>query len=157
MNVESVMTRHVWTCSADDSLNTVAQLMWENDCGAIVVVDSAGKAVGMVTDRDVCMASYTQGQPLTNMRVISAFSHGLVSVREGDNLAVLEALMQKHRVRRVPVLNAEGKPVGIVTMNDLARNAQRGGTRKNGLTPESIVRTLAAVCQPGTVEAQAAE
>ncbi len=157
MNVGEMMTRQVRTCGPNDSLNTVAQLMWENDCGCIPVVDGEGKAVAMITDRDICMAAYTQGQPLMNILVASAASHSIVTVIENESLGAAEALMQKHQIRRIPVVDANGKPVGLVSMNDLVRHAQRGGHRQNGLSPDSIVRTLAAVCQPSATQAHAAE
>ena len=132
--------------------------MWEHDCGCIPVVDADGKVIGMITDRDICMASYTQGQPLTNMSVASAASHTIVTVRENERLDAAEALMQKHRIRRIPVVDANAKPVGIMSMNDLARHAQTKGPRhQDGLSAESIIRTLAAVCQPNATLTHAAE
>ena len=158
MNVGEMMTRGVQTCSPNDSLNRVAQLMWEHDCGCIPVVDADGKAIGMITDRDICMAGYTQGQPLMNMTVASAASHNIVAVRENENLDAAEALMQKHQIRRIPVVDANAKPIGIVSMNDLVRRARhKGGHLQDGLSPESIVRTLAAVCKPSATQAHAAE
>ncbi len=157
MNVSEMMTRGVRTCCPDDSLNSVAQLMWKNDCGCVPVVDAEGKAIGMITDRDICMAAYTQGQPLGNMRVASAASRVIMTMRENESLDAAEALMQQHKIRRIPVVDADGKPVGIVSMNDLARHAHRGGHHHDGLSPESIVRTLAAVCQPSATRAHAAE
>ncbi len=157
MNVGEMMTHQVRTCSPSDSLNYVAQLMWENDCGCMPVVDREGKTVGMITDRDICMAAYTQGQPLTNILVASAASHGIVTVRQHESLDATETLMQKHQIRRIPVVDESGRPVGIVSMNDLARHAHRGGQRHNGLSADSIVRTLAAVCQPTATHAHTPE
>ena len=61
MKVGDLMTKDVKACSQHDSLNRAAQLMWENDCGSVPVVDSDSKVVGMLTDRDICMAAYTKG------------------------------------------------------------------------------------------------
>jgi CBS domain-containing protein len=60
--------------------------MWEHDFACIPVVDADGKAIGMITDRDICMACYTLGQPLANMTVASAASHKIVTVRESETL-----------------------------------------------------------------------
>jgi CBS domain-containing protein len=131
--------------------------MWERDCGSVPVVDAEGKPIAMITDRDICMAAYTQGQPLANIPVSSAASHALVAVREDDSLDVAEALMQKNKIRRIPVINKSGRLAGILSMNDLARQAQtKGFPRGDSLSPESIVQTLAAVSQP-TAQAAAAE
>jgi CBS-domain-containing membrane protein len=66
-----------------------------------------------------------------------------------DPVDMVEALMQRVRVRRVPVLDKEGRLMGIVSMNDLARHAHRSiGRKADGLGGDSIVQTLAAVCEP---------
>ncbi|HVS11206.1 MAG TPA: CBS domain-containing protein, partial [Planctomycetota bacterium] len=69
MKVEQLMTRDVKACAPQDSLSRAAQLLWESDIGALPVVDSEGRVVGMVTDRDVCMAAYFKGRPLAEIRV----------------------------------------------------------------------------------------
>ena len=152
MNVGQVMTRGAYTCTSRDALSRAAQLMWENDCGCIPVVDDQGRAVGMVTDRDICMAAYTQGVPLTQIPVSTAASFDLVAVVERDGIDTAESLMQTHQVRRIPVTDDHGRPVGILSMNDLARRAA-GGERSGGLAAESILRTLAAVSIPGGLAA----
>jgi len=149
MNVGELMTRGVKTCALGDSLNRAAQLLWDNDCGCIPVVDPEGKAIAMITDRDICMAAYTQGQALGNMLVSSAASREIVTVGEAESLDVAEALMQEHQIRRLPVVDAVGKPIGLVSMNDLARRANSEGFKHHDdLSAEGIVKTLAAVCEP---------
>lgn len=158
MNVGQIMTREVRTCGLHDSLNAAAQLMWETDCGCIPVVDREGKAIAMITDRDICMAAYTQGQSLRSMLVSSAASHGVVTLRKDDGVDDAEALMQKNKICRVPVVDANGKPIGIVSMNDLARRAHMTEHHwKNGLSAASILRTLSAVLRPSATHDQAAE
>ena len=157
MNVGEVMTREVRTCCPNDSLNTAAQLMWETDCGAIPVVDADGRAVAVITDRDVCMAAYTQGEPLWNMFVSSAASHGVVTCLATDTLETVEARMQKHQIRRIPVIDPNGKPIGIVTMNDLARRAHPGHRGSHGLRADAILKTMAAICTPTAGKRHAAE
>lgn len=149
MKIGELMTPRVLTCCASDSLNEAARIMWEHDCGCVTVVDAGGKAIGMITDRDVCMAAYTQGLPLAQIPVSTAASHGVFAAQMGDDLSVAEAVMREHQVRRVPVVDREGKPIGIVTVNDLALNAGRG--KPNSLSSDMVVHTLAAICrhQPG--------
>lgn len=143
MKVEEVMTREVRTCTPGDSLSRAAQIMWEAECGCVPVVDAAGNPIAMITDRDVCMAAYTRGQPLWAMPVSSAASRRLVSVRQGEGLAIAEQLMREYQIRRLPVVDAGGKLVGILAMNDLARRARAGGSKD--ISSEGIVKTLAAV------------
>lgn len=74
MNVQDVMTRSVTTCLAQDCLYSVARLLWERDCGSLPIVDRDGRPIAMITDRDVCMAAYTTGKPLHELRVATAMS-----------------------------------------------------------------------------------
>jgi CBS domain-containing protein len=149
MNVSELMTKAVQSCDTHDNLQRAAQIMWENDCGIVPVLDSEGRVVGMVTDRDVCMAAYTQGLTLAQIPVTSAMADQVHGVHEADGIEAAQALMQRARVRRVPVLNGDGRLKGILSMNDLARYVQHSTSRKaNGLSSGSIAQTLAAVCEP---------
>jgi CBS domain-containing protein len=150
MNVSNMMTNAVSTCRPDDNLQRAAQIMWEDDCGIVPVVGGDGRVVGMITDRDICMAAYTQGQALWQIPVSSAMATVVHSVRAQDPLATAEALMRRVRVRRLPVVDGDGKLRGILSMNDLARHhGQRSWGRKaDGLSSDSIVETLAAICEP---------
>ena len=157
MRVEDVMTHGAYTCHLADPLNRAAQLMWDHDCGSVPVIDDAGKVVAMVTDRDVCMAAYTRGLPLTEMPVSSAASEALFAVRETDSVATAEGIMRKHKVRRLPVVDAAGRPIGLVSMNDLARQTFKIPHRHDGLNPDVVLRTLAAICEPSVAHPIAAE
>jgi CBS domain-containing protein len=148
MRVEDVMTRGAHVCHAGDSLNSAAQSMWEEDCGCLPVVDGDGKVIAMITDRDICMAAYTQGRALSEMLVGSAASQGAFTMRETDSVGAAEAIMRKHRVRRLPVVDAAGRPIGMLSMNDLARHAFKTPHRADGLNPDFVVRTLASICEP---------
>jgi CBS domain-containing protein len=122
--VRDVMTRDVATCSVSDNLNRAAQLMWESDCGALPIVDEQGALVGMLTDRDICMAAYTRGRPLSEIPVTSAMSTTVYSCRATDTLRSLMDAMATHQIRRLPVLSDEGELVGIVSLADVARLTQ---------------------------------
>jgi len=148
MNASQLMTKAVRSCSPDDTLQRAAQLMWEGDCGAVPVVDAEDRVVGMITDRDVTMAAYTQGRALCEIPVASAMANQVHGVRENDSIDLVETLMRRARVRRVPVLDGGGRLQGIISMNDLARHAMRSGRKADGLRPESIVQTLAAISEP---------
>lgn len=149
MNVSDLMTKTVKTCAAEDNLQRAAQIMWETDCGAVPVVDAAGQLIGMVTDRDLCMAAYIQGAPLWEIPVSTAMARTVYSVSERDSVDAVEALMRRAQVRRVPVLDGDARLTGIVSMNDLARHALRSSSRTaDGLSSNHVVQTLAAICEP---------
>jgi CBS domain-containing protein len=145
--VQDAMTRNVATCHPSDSLNRAAQLMWEHDCGAVPVVDHGGKLVGMLTDRDICMAAYTRGRALGELSVSSAMSTLLHSCRPTDSLRSLMDAMATHQVRRVPVVTDEGQLLGIVSLADVARLAQAPSVVSNE-TRIWVPGTLAGISEP---------
>jgi CBS domain-containing protein len=145
MRIKEIMTHPVVTCPADSTLDHAARLMWEFDCGIIPVVNDQGRLAGVVTDRDICMAAYTQGRLLSAIPVSTVMATAVVAVHTEDTVETAEASMRENQVRRLPVLDAEDRPVGLVSMNDLARLASRA--RRSAVDRE-LVRTLAAVCQP---------
>lgn len=147
MNVGDIMTRAVRRCGLEESMDRAARLMWEGDCGVLPVVDEGGRVVGVLTDRDICMAAYTSGRPLTQIPVSVAASRKVVSVRESDSVDRAEELMREHRVRRLPVLDRDGRLAGVVSLNDLAREL-RGGRKHDALSADGIAKTLAAICAP---------
>jgi CBS domain-containing protein len=122
-SVRSVMTSQVRSCGPDDSLAEVAQSMWNGDCGAIPVVAEA-KLLGMITDRDVCMATFTQGEAPAKLRVKGAMSKVAFSCAPDDSIEAVLETMASQRVRRVPVVTADAKLVGIVTIADIVRWAK---------------------------------
>ncbi len=147
MNVGELMAKDVKTCRETDDLASAAQIMWENDCGCVPVVDSEGQLWGIITDRDICMAAYTQGVPLHEIPISSAASREVHSTFENDTLDAAERTMRKYQVRRLPVTDGEGRLRGLLSLNDLARHAHRG-RKSDGLSESSVAQTLAAIAQP---------
>lgn len=146
MKIREMMSTPAVTCRVSDCLNTAAQRMWENDCGAVPVTDDEGKLVGIVTDRDICMAAYTRGATLHSIAVSDAMASNVFSCQADDSLDAVEQLMSAHQIRRVPVVDRDNHPIGIVSLNDIARSAA-SSRKKNGLDRE-LVQTLAAIGQP---------
>jgi CBS domain-containing protein len=149
MKVSELMTKQVKSCLADEDLNRAAQIMWENDCGVLPVVDVTQRVVGMITDRDVCMAAYTRGGPLVSLRVGDAMAKQVISCSLEDSLEAAMSAMRKARVRRLPVVDPLGKLSGILSLNDLAREAarQRKSSGRQHM-PVDVAETLGAVCEP---------
>jgi CBS domain-containing protein len=148
MKVEEIMSTRVETVRMSDSLERAAQLMWEADCGVLPVIDDETHVVGLITDRDICMASYTQGKPLWQMMVSSACSRKVYACRLNDSLQIVENLMRVAQVRRLPVVDESGLLWGMVSLGDLAQHVHRGGGAPDGLSYASVALTLAAISQP---------
>jgi CBS domain-containing protein len=145
MQVKDVMSHSLVTAPVNSTADEVARLMWEFDCGIVPILDDAGRVAGVVTDRDICMAAYSQGRPLAQIAVTSAMAKEIVACHGTDAIETAEQLMRTNQIRRLPVLDAENRLLGLVSMNDLARLAAQA--KKSGIDRE-LVQTLAAVCQP---------
>lgn len=145
MRIKEIMSHPVVTCPTDSTLDHAARLMWEYDCGVIPVVNDEGRLAGVITDRDICMAAYTQGRALNTIAVTAAMAANVVAVHADDAIEQAEELMRDRQIRRLPVLDEDGRPAGLVSMNDLARLAARA---RKSVVDRELVQTLAAVCQP---------
>jgi CBS domain-containing protein len=149
MNVSELMTSPVRTCTSEDNLQRAAQLMWECDCGAVPVVDGEGRIVSMITDRDVCMAAYTRGEALWQIPVSAAMAKQVFRVNASERVEVAIGVMRTAHVHRVPVVDGDGRVVGILSMNNLARHVQGlPGGKTNGVSTATITQTLAAIGEP---------
>jgi CBS domain-containing protein len=155
MKAEELMTQDVCTCSADDSLERAAHIMWTSDVGCLVVTNGEQEPIGMITDRDIAMAAYTQGALLRDARVGSAMSRGVVSCSLGTSLSELEAKMRTAQIRRIPVLDSSGKLAGIVALADIARSAQSSPLKMSEIP--GLAKTLAGITERRSEPAVAAQ
>lgn len=144
MKLREMMTHNVCTCSPETSLHEAAHVMWTCDVGCLVVTDEDRRPIGMITDRDITMAAYTQGVALREANVASAMAKSVVTCSADASVNEVEALMNRAQVRRVPVVDALGRMAGIISLADLARTAQHPlhVAEMPGLT-----RTLAGITQ----------
>lgn len=148
MKVEQLMTRPVWTCEPSDSLDVAAQLMWDHDVGC-VVVQHHGQVVGVITDRDICMGGYTTGLAFHEIAVgrSMAIEPTVIDARASVDAAV--RLMREKRIRRLPVVDAAQRLVGVLSLNDVAREAARQLGRPGlDVSSEGVAATLAVLCTP---------
>jgi CBS domain-containing protein len=143
MKIAQMMTRDVKTCRQHDMLDRAAQLMWDHDIGSLPVVDASGQVVGMVTDRDACMAAYMQAQPLHRVPVTVAMTNHVVTCRPDDTDVAAARLMAKHKIHRIPVVDDDQKPIGVVSLNDLALAMAKG----REIPAAAVATTLAAICE----------
>ena len=149
MLVEQLMNRPPVSCADSDSLHRATGLMIEHDCGALPVVDGSGRLCGMLTDRDVCIAAHDLGLALDAITAAQAMTREPHTCRPGDPIGVAERLMSKCQVRRVPVVDDEGCLVGIITIGDLARQAEHAdGQRRPEVSDTAVSRTYAAITEP---------
>jgi CBS-domain-containing membrane protein len=149
MNVQQIMCTDVKCCGPSDSLERAAQIMWEGDCGCVPVLGDGRRVVGMVTDRDVCMAAYTQGRRLAELPVEVAMSRTVWSIRPDASIDQAERVLAEKQVHRLPVTDGAGTLLGILSLNDIAREAARErGDRRKVVSDAEIGETVASICAP---------
>ncbi len=152
MNVKEVMSQQVRSVRMTERADAAARILWEHDCGIVPVVDANNVLVGVVTDRDLCMASYTQGRPLAEIAVTAVMARAVRSCKPDETLAAAMAAMQQAQVHRLPVVDARGLVIGMLSVNDLIRLAQ---ARPAALDAGAVLKTLAAIGAPRQAAAPA--
>ncbi len=118
MLIKDVMTRPAVCCKPADTLDTVAKLMLEHDCGEIPVCDGT-KLVGVITDRDITCRAVATGETPVHIPVSQVMTTTVHTVGENERLDAALDLMQSKLVRRLPVVDSKGQIVGIVSEADL--------------------------------------
>ena len=145
MKVKDVMTKGVRTCGLNSDLSEVAKTMWMRDCGVIPVLENE-KVVGVITDRDICIAAGCKNQVPAAITVGEVMTRRLYScLPESDIREALETMREK-QVRRLPVIDTTGKLCGILSLDDVAIKA-RGLTNPAELSAEDVEQTLEAICR----------
>ena len=133
--IRDVMTLNPECVSEKDSIRDVARIMKNADTGVVPVVDGK-KIIGLITDRDIVVRGLAEGKNLENVRVNELMTKSIRSVREDASVDEALELMGNAEIRRIPVVNHNDELVGIVSLGDIASQANRDG--KVGQTVESI-------------------
>lgn len=148
MKVKEIMTVNPRACTLTNSLADAAGLMWDNDCGILPVVAEGGKVVGLVTDRDICMAGTLKGRELANIAVADVISGKVFSCKPDDDVHTALKKMQENKVRRLPVVAADGTLEGVLSMNDVVLKAEEAKEKQAPeLSYSDVVNTYKSICQ----------
>lgn len=123
LTAREVMTRNVRTARVDSPVRDVAQIMKDEDCGVVPVVDAQGSLVGIVTDRDLVVRGFTGGKTPDQLRVSDVMTDDVEAVTPDDNIHDVIALMGHKQIRRIPVVERDDRVVGIISMGDIANRA----------------------------------
>jgi len=144
MRVRDLMTSDVVSCRGYDSLHHVVQLLKDHDCGILPVVDGGGRVIGMVSDRDVCLAAYAYGSNLQSVPATSAMTSTVHTCTDDEPLPGVLERMAEHQIRRMPVVTPDARIVGMLSLNDVAVAWARG---QGDVTCDAVAGTLAAICE----------
>ena len=147
MKVRDLMTTNAITCSPNTNLATAAGLMWDNDCGLLTVTDDDGKVLGLITDRDICIAVATRHRLAAEILVSEVISGQVWACAPQDGIQNLLQIMRHARVRRLPVISDDGTLQGVVSISDIVLHAEKAqGKQMPKLSYRDAIVTLRAVC-----------
>ena len=116
-----LMTPGPACCTANTSVDEIAKLMVQNDCGEIPIVDTADHVIGVVTDRDIVCRVVAQGKNPIGHTAEECMSKSVVTVHPETPVEEVIATMEQHQIRRVPVVVDGGCCAGIISQADVAR------------------------------------
>lgn len=142
MKIREVMSRDPACCLPSDKAENVAKIMCDRNVGSLPVVadHQSRKLIGMITDRDLCCSVIADGLDPKNTSIEKFMSLNPVTCRDGENVEKCERAMQEHQLRRIPVVDAEGKCIGIVSQADVALKDK----------PERVSKTVMEISKPGS-------
>ena len=144
MLVKDLMTRNVSSCRPENNLAELAEVMWNQRCAAVPILDGSGKVMGFITDRDICIALGTR-----NIRASEVLARDISPPRYfscSPYNDVREALrtMATHEVGRLPVVDEAGQVVGILSVDDIIF---RAGGGSSSLSDIEIINTMRAMVE----------
>ena len=119
--LKDVMTSNVASIPAGASLRDAATVMQKNNIGMLPIVENGNSITGVVTDRDIAVRAVAQGLDPSKTPVADIMTRSLTCCYENQTIDDAAKVMQQERLRRVLVLNSDKRPVGIVSLGDLAR------------------------------------
>lgn len=123
LTAREIMTRGVKTVRRDSPLREVAQIMKDEDCGVVPIVDEKGSLVGIITDRDLVIRAFTGGKNLDQLRAGDVMTDDVECVHPDEDIHSIIALMGKRQIRRIPVVERDDRVIGIISMGDIANRA----------------------------------
>jgi len=144
MQVKDIMTADPACCTSQTGLKEVAQMMTDNDCGEIPVVENKQKKlpIGVITDRDIVCRTVARGLNPLDLTVADCMSRPCVTVTPEMSIEECCWILEENQIRRVPVVDADGSCCGIVALADIAHYARRNTTAE--FVKEVSERTMAA-------------
>jgi CBS domain-containing protein len=123
---KDIMTSEVSCCLPDDPVAKVAQIMRDEDVGAVPIVDDlkSKRLQGVVTDRDLVVKILTEGRDPRHTRISEAMTRDVVTCQPDHNIDEALAAMERHQIRRIPIVDSDRRVVGIIAQADVARQTE---------------------------------
>jgi CBS domain-containing protein len=156
MKVKDAMMETPYYCQPESNLGSATELMWNANCGFLPVQSADGKVIGVITDRDVCIALGTRNCPAGEVSVGQVMSGKLYSCAPDDDIHTALQTMMEARIRRLPVMAQNGTLVGVLSMDDILFRAEpRSSGKEPELSSDEVVRTFRSISQRGDPDVKA--
>jgi CBS-domain-containing membrane protein len=156
MKVKDAMTKEVKTCAPETDLAAAARSMWMRNCGVLPVVLEGKGVVGMITDRDICIAAGCRRRDPATILVSEIMNRQVHSCSPEADIREALQIMQEKRLRRLPVIDSAGNLCGILSMDDVLLKAQPDARAPEPET-QNIYATLKSICAHHTGAEQPTE
>ena len=146
MKVRDVMVKDVKFCSPKLNLAAAAEILWKQGCGSLPVVEN-GRVLGIVTDRDICIALGTRNAKAAETLIKDVTLPKLFYCAPEDDIHAALRTMSAQKIRRLPVIDGKGILQGILCLDDIVLFAEE---KAGELTYLDVVETLKAICEHTT-------
>ena len=143
MKVKDVMKTDVGFCSTEDNLMKTAETMLRRDCGVIPIVDEERRVVGMLTDRDLCLAVVARNRKASDVKTVDLIKGEPVVCAADDKIETALRKLRRNQIKRLAVVGEDGELVGILSVNDILL-----AVRKDKDLRKKIYAMLKAVAKP---------
>lgn len=133
LTAREVMTSTVRSVREDATLQEVAQIMKDENCGVVPVVRDNDRLVGLITDRDMVMRTFTADRPWAQIHAREVMTDDVEAVTPDEAVHEIVRLMGKKHIRRVPVVDRGDRLMGMISMTDVARKAESDETLQEAM------------------------
>ncbi len=144
MRARDIMTRDPQCCRREDTARRAAEVMRDTDCGVVPVIDDAGRIVGIVTDRDLAIRAIAAGMS-ADTEISELMTPSPMTSTADDDLRDVERKMAEFQIRRIPIVDAGGRCLGIISQADIARAA---GKSDSAVSEEEIALVIEQISEP---------
>jgi CBS domain-containing protein len=142
MRVKELMTGKVSSCHPENNLAELAEMMWNQRCGALPILDDSGRVMGVITDRDICIALGTRNMRASDVLAQDVSPSRCFRCKPGDDVRDALKTMATEEVSRLPVVDEAGKLVGMISIDDVTFHAAYGCS---SLNDREIINAIAAI------------